>query len=284
MGESDMTDDSTSDRNSRFWDEMCGTNVARELGIRDSSTESLKKFDDWFFGFYPYLFSYLEPALATKGRIMEVGLGYGSVASYLMGNDVEYLGLDIADGPVEMANLRGQYLGRATTSAVVGDVLNLRDFERSSFGGAVAIGSLHHTGDFDKAISELADVVWPGGVIVGMVYSLFSIRNWIKRPGLLVRELLRPSRQEGPRVLADEQLRWMSDYNSDGIAAPSTEYFSRRALRSVLERHGSVEIQARNLDTIGLLGLSFPKLRLLMLKIRIDKLLGLDLYFVLYRQ
>jgi SAM-dependent methyltransferase len=280
MGESDMADNSTSGKNSQFWDEMCGTNIARELGIKDASPESLKKFDDWFFDFYPYLFAHLEPVLATDGRVMEVGLGYGSVASYLMGNGIEYLGLDIAQGPVEMANLRCRYLGRSTTSAVIGDVLNLRDFECSSFGGAVAIGSLHHTGDFDTAINEIANVVRPDGVIVGMVYSLFSLRNWIRRPGLLVRELIRPSRPNGPRVLADEQLRWLSDYNSEGIAAPSTEYFSRRALRTVLEGYGTVEIRARNLDTLGFLGFSFPRLRLLMLKVGIDRFWGLDLYFV----
>ena len=43
------------DRNAAFWDELCGTNLARTLGISDASPESLARFDEAYHALYPYL-------------------------------------------------------------------------------------------------------------------------------------------------------------------------------------------------------------------------------------
>lgn len=267
------------DRNSKFWDEMCGTNIARELEITDSEPESLKRFDDWFFSFYPYLGDQLAPVIERSTRVLEVGLGYGTVGTYLMNKGLQYTGLDIAEGPVELMNLRGKQLGKASPVAVVGDVLSMTMFSDHTFDSVVAIGSLHHTGNFDRAIAEVVRVAKPGAIVVGMVYSLFSLRNWIKRPTLMLRELRNNRGPGGSRVRADEHLRWMSDHNSSGDAAPATEYFSRRALRAVLEQHGDVTIRSRNLDSVGFLGLHFPGIRDTLMRTFLARALGLDLYF-----
>ena len=37
-------------------------------------------------------------------KVLEVGLGYGSVAQRIAENGAVYTGLDIAEGPVEMAD------------------------------------------------------------------------------------------------------------------------------------------------------------------------------------
>jgi len=73
-------DDSIDAKNAEYWDEVCGSNLARRLGINDSSPESLKKFDDWYFDFYPYLKGHLEPARRATGKVLKIGLGYGTVA------------------------------------------------------------------------------------------------------------------------------------------------------------------------------------------------------------
>ena len=44
-------------RNAAFWDELCGSSLAISLDIKDSSPASLKRFDDWYFDYYPYLFT-----------------------------------------------------------------------------------------------------------------------------------------------------------------------------------------------------------------------------------
>mgnify|MGYP003558160256 FL=1 len=46
--------ESINQANQVFWDEMCGTVLAKKLGITDFSAQSLAKFDQWFFDFYPF--------------------------------------------------------------------------------------------------------------------------------------------------------------------------------------------------------------------------------------
>ena len=45
--------------NSAFWDELCGSSLARALGIIDVSKESLNRFDQTYFDYYPYLNRYV---------------------------------------------------------------------------------------------------------------------------------------------------------------------------------------------------------------------------------
>jgi len=272
-------DDSIDAKNAEYWDEVCGSNLARRLGNNDSSPESLKKFDDWYFDFYPYLKGHLEPATRANGRVLEIGLGYGTVAGYLMGRGVDYLGLDIAAGPVSMANLRAGQLGVSVPRAQVGNALSMGTFADGTFAAAVAIGALHHTGDFRRAIREVARVVKPGGTIVGMVYSVFSVRNWILSPRLMTRTAWANRKPGGASVAADERMRWHSDHNSSGAAAPATEYLSRRALRAILTEFGDVTIRCRNLDAVGIRGFGALRMRKILMATPVSRIGGLDLYF-----
>lgn len=275
--------DRLSEANAEFWDEVCGSNLAKSLGVHDSQPQSLKRFDDWYFAFYPYLCDCLDRVVERPGSVLEIGLGYGSVGTFLLSRGMTYAGVDIASGPVDLMNLRASHLGLSEPVAFLGDALALEMFEQDIFDSVIAIGSLHHTGDFDLALQEAARVAKPGGTLVGMVYSLFSLRNWLRRPLVMFKALLRNRLTAGARICADENLRWMSDHNSSGVAAPATEYFSRRALRKALEPFGDVSIRARNLDTFVSTEANkfFPWLRLFLLKTPLAYLVGLDLYFTL---
>jgi SAM-dependent methyltransferase len=288
----DMSNEAISPLNSTFWNELCGTNTASKLGIVDGSPQSLKLFDEWFFSFYPYLQPFLNRALIDQDNVLEVGLGYGSVSTYLATQKLSYTGMDIAPAAVEMCNSRlSQIEGDHT--GIEGNALQA-PFPDSNFDAVVAVGSLHHTGDFDRAISEMCRVTKSGGVVCGMVYSLFSARNFIFRPISTLRQAFR-NLNHPVRINADEKLRWFSDHNLKGEAAPATEYFSRKALRLVLEAHGSVEIKARNLDSFPvpsrlgknsrtiLLGLG-NKVRKILIRTKLATWFGLDLYFVVRKR
>ena len=54
------------DRNAAFWDELCGSSLARSIGITDASAESLARFDAAYMGHYPYLPQYLDHPLTTR--------------------------------------------------------------------------------------------------------------------------------------------------------------------------------------------------------------------------
>src|SRR5690349_13633178 len=67
------------ERNAAFWEELCGTNMARELGITDASEESLARFDEAYFEYYPYLLDYFPPEVVEGARLLDIGLGYGTL-------------------------------------------------------------------------------------------------------------------------------------------------------------------------------------------------------------
>lgn len=215
--------------NSTFWTELCGTAQARSLGVVDSSPASLKKFDDWYFEFYPYLARHIRFDAVAGLRVLEVGLGYGSVAQRLAASGAEYRGLDISPGPVAMVNHRLRQAGLAG-SAQQGDVLSC-PFEDGSFDRVVAIGCYHHTGDLARAIAETRRVLKPGGIAIIMVYNAYSYRRWIRWPSQTLAYLSSDKLGlGGPRdAAADERAAY--DANSDGAAAPETVFVSASFIR-----------------------------------------------------
>ncbi len=88
------------ERNVEFWDTLCGASAARQLGITDHSEGSIRRSDEWSFGFYLYLFRHIPFDAMSRRRVLEVD---GTVAQRVAESGVDYTGLDIADGPVAMA-------------------------------------------------------------------------------------------------------------------------------------------------------------------------------------
>ena len=85
--------------NANFWDELCGSSLARQLGVTDASAESLARFDAAYLGHYPYLTSYLPNERLRGARVLEIGLGYGTLSGQLLSRGAQLEGVDIADGP-----------------------------------------------------------------------------------------------------------------------------------------------------------------------------------------
>ena len=59
-----------------------------------------------------------------------------------------------------------------------------------------------------------------------------------------------------------------------------TEYFSRKALRSVLEKYGDVKITTQNLDSLPIPFGVGDWLRKKLIRTKLAAWLGLDLYFI----
>ena len=76
------------------------------LGITGNDPASLKKFDDWYFEFYPYLDRFINFHLLRNRDVLEVELGYGTVGQKIAKSGARYTGLDIAQGPVDGLNHR----------------------------------------------------------------------------------------------------------------------------------------------------------------------------------
>ena len=259
--------------NAAFWDELCGSQLARQLGIKDHSFESLRKFDDGFFGFYPYLYKYLPfPDLKDK-RVLEVGLGYGSVTQKIIDAGARFSGLDIAAGPVAMAEHRCNMAGVADAVTRQGNIL-APPFEAGTFDWIIAIGCLHHTGNLPAAINAVHGLLRDGGEACIMVYNAASYRQFVQEPlSTAIRKFAGPFVAYKPRS-ENEAARGRYDASTDGTAAPQTEFVTKSELGRLCGAFSDVRIQAENIGAEGPFR-RFPRERLCKY---LGPFIGLDLY------
>ena len=255
-------------RNTAFWEELCGTGLAQALGITSKDPQALNQFDAGYFAMYPYLKQYVDRFPVSGKRILEVGLGYGTLSQYITERGADYQGLDIAEGPVEMVRHRLAMLGKPIRQVVQGSIL-AAPFDDGFFDMVYSIGCLHHTGNLSRAVSEVHRLLRPGGSAVVMLYNRHSFRQLVQAP--LVRLRARQAHR-------DEVVRGMYDSNQEGQAAPHTDYVSRSDVRRLFSSFESVEVTSQNFDNLIVRGrLVIRRERLLS---NVGRVLGLDLYIV----
>lgn len=236
--------DTISNRNAEFWNELCGSSIARHLGITDHSRRELERFDQYYFAFYPYLLHHVPTALMRGKKVMEVGLGYGTLGQKIAEDGADYLGLDIADGPVKMMNHRLEMLG-LKGRAVLGNILDC-PVESESLDWVVAIGCFHHTGDIQRCIDETYRVLKVGGEVSVMVYNRFSYRQWVLERETLSAKLADLGVPIGRPVAVSESMRKRYDTDSSGAAAPETRFSSIKELRRMFSRYSHVAFYREN--------------------------------------
>jgi SAM-dependent methyltransferase len=260
--------------NASFWSELCGSALARTLGITDDSKESLARFDNWYFDFYPYLFDHIPFQEMTGRSVLEIGLGYGTVAQRLAEAGANYHGLDISPGPVSMVRHRLRQNG-LTGDVRVGSVLDA-PFENERFDYIVAIGCLHHTGNLQKAISECHRMLKPGGRLIFMVYYAYSYRRfWNERPTTLRYLLREMTGYKGVVAQSSAAARAAYDANAEGESAPHTDWISKRSLKYLCRQFSKFTGTIENIDQAP----PFSKTpREVSLKTRWPSICGLDLY------
>jgi SAM-dependent methyltransferase len=257
--------------NAGFWDELCGTNLARELGIADASPASLARFDRAYLDLYPYLAGYLRAPEMRGRRVLEIGLGYGTVAEVLARAGADYHGVDIAGGPVAMARARLARIPGARPDQVhQGSALAL-PFPDAAFDRVISIGCLHHTGDLARGVAEARRVLRPSGGLLLMVYNRHSARRVLLWPLLAARHRL-----VAGAPAPEAWLRHANDGTAAGDSAPHTDFVSVAELRGLLHGMYGVRIDRRSIDRIPLGRREIPRATLM--RLGLDRLAGLDLY------
>jgi SAM-dependent methyltransferase len=261
-----------SSKNANFWDELCGTQLAKQLGVNDNSRASLKRFDDWYMEFYPYLYDHIPFGNMRDKDVLEVGLGYGTVSQKIAEAGARYRGLDIAAGPVAMANHRLSAIG-LPPHALQGSIL-AAPLEDSSFDYIVAIGCLHHTGNLQQAINECYRLLRPGGQLSFMVYYSYSWRRWRQSRSETLQYMARELRgYRGVVGLSNEGARAAYDVNDKGEGAPHTDWISQRSLRQYCRGFSAFRSKIENIDAMR------PNLsRERLMAVGATRVVGLDLY------
>jgi len=260
--------------NSEFWNELCGTGLAKHLGLTDHSPASLARFDETFLAIYPYLLPIIQPERMAGKDVLEIGLGYGTLGQKIVEGGACYSGLDIAPNAVRMMNLRMQIQGLAG-AAQVGSALDM-PFPDASFDFVVSIGCFHHTGNVQRCFDETWRVLRPHGIAVLMLYNKFSFRQWRGWPMQTAKELLRDWGFVNRQEQLDEQQRYAYDHNRAGTAAPEVVLVGKRQLRKMLSRFEHVSLQKQNADPLIIWGkLLATREKLLS---TLGRWLGLDIY------
>jgi SAM-dependent methyltransferase len=264
-GRTDQTDLDAA--NAAFWDELCGTWLARQLGIDVINDESLRRFDDAYMAMYPYLWRYLELDQVRGQRVLEIGLGFGTVGQLLACAGAEYYGVDVALGPIEMTRERLRMKGLDGSERIQqGNALNL-PFESGTFDRVVTIGCLHHTGNAAQGVAEVHRVLAPGGRAVVMLYNAHSVRQF----GLRARAMLDRRRD------AEKWIGAHYDSNTAGDVLPHIEYTSRSAARRLFRSFDRVRIDTQNIHDLRTRWFVVRREQLLG---NVARLVGSDLYIV----
>ena len=133
-------------------------------------------------------------AAARPSRVLEVGCGWGELARRIAGEvDTDVIATDLSPHMVELARAGG-------VAAEVADVQDL-PFADGNFDVAVAAWMLYHVPDRDRAVSELARVLRPGGRLVATTNSLLHLHELRELVGS-GRSTIAFSRESGGELLA----------------------------------------------------------------------------------
>ena len=259
-------------KNAEFWNELCGTWMARVHGITEVTPENLRQFDKTYLDYYPYLAPYVAKENLTNKKVLEIGLGYGTLGQLLASQGGEYYGLDIAQGPVEMMRYRLNQLGQPGELRVkVGSALDI-PYPEQYFDYVYTIGCLHHTGNLQKSIAEVHRVLKLGGKAIVMLYNYFSYRQLVEVPLQRLRE-----RGVFSASTFGERVRALYDTNDQGEAAPHTDYTTPLGVRRLFKNFSRVKVDIRNFETLSLFGNKIVVEREKLLD-NVARVLGLDLY------
>lgn len=262
------------EQNRVFWNEICGTTFAAMNKIELKDMYQIESFDKLYFEFYPYLFDELNWVLEGAESCIEVGLGAGTVSRYLASRCRNYIGLDISDQSCNFVQSTFNYLqikGRTVNRSI----LDTNDSsELKKYDCAIAIGSLHHTGNLNLALANLESIVKPGGRILVMVYNYLQPKRVLYTPIFAASNVI--SVFLNKKFCFEEKnrsVRKASDKNLKGDPAPITTYTSRKlfSVRKEFEYTTSFE----NSHKLGYRRFYIP--RKFVLK-HLSHLIGTDIY------
>jgi len=258
-----------------FWNELCGTNAFRNLGLKEINPESLKIFDSWYMNdMYPYLYKYLQFDHLKDKSVLEIGLGFGTVGERIFLSAKRYIGIDYAQNPVDLMHQRIKYHGKENTAKAIRANAHLLPFDDDTFDSIISIGCLHHTGETHKSVLEIYRVLKKGSKTVIMLYNKNSFRRIFLNP---LRYLLLALIRKNKFMDYDEFDRSIYDSDSDGNTPPVTEFVSKKNIESLFSYFQEVSIEIENFDDLYL-----PKTRIGIsrkwLLNNLDKVWGLDLY------
>ena len=214
--------------NASFWDELCGSGAARAWGVTDSSIGSLRRYDGNFLRYYPYLDRHIPWTSLRGKRVLEVGLGYGTVSQKLAENGALFTGLDIAPNPVAMVNHRLRQNG-LPGEAIQGNILSPPLPTAPSTRSWQSAACMHRR--FRRRDRSFAACLRPVVALSVWCTTSTPIEGYGMSRNGPSNTLYESS--AGARQRLRDGNTFAYDHAEDGTLAPSTEFLSVKTLRSL---------------------------------------------------
>lgn len=156
--------------------------------------------------------------LARGKRVLEAGCGTGLVLSRLKQVASSAHGFDLSAGMVRKARGRGLSVSLGSVTAV--------PFRDASFDLVCSFKVLAHVPQITDALTELARVTRPGGLLALEFYNPWSLRYAAKR-------IAGPGRISDQRTEADVYTRWDTPFAVPKLLPPNVKLVDYRGIRVV---------------------------------------------------
>ncbi len=155
--------------------------------------------------------------------VLEVGCGTGLVLERIAGFAKSARGIDLSPGMLEKARARGLDVSEASATEL--------PFPDDSFDVTCSFKVLAHVPAIEKALSEMARVTRPGGVVLAELYNPWSLRGLLRRFG--------PARSVGKNTNeSDVYTRFDSPVRAKELTPPGCTFEGARGVRIVVPTAG----------------------------------------------
>ncbi|MFD8004214.1 class I SAM-dependent methyltransferase [Streptomyces mirabilis] len=233
------------------------TNPCGEQLVGGPSSDELHHYEEFFdrydalkYGIESHIPACLNKLNLTNRQVLEIGLGQGAEAEQLIKRGALWTGVDITETSVQRTRIRMNLRGLPFQGIHRASVLDL-PFPDDSFDVVFSHGVLHHVPDIEQAQREICRVLKPGGELVVMLYSRWSL-NYLVAIGLVRRAAVLLSypivRMRGNKSngrLADHigtahrrglfkylRMGQFIHHNTDGPANPYSRVYDLRRVRA----------------------------------------------------
>lgn len=238
-----------------FWQShACGDALVG--GLRERFGGDYEKFfsdyDEFRYAMEDHLPACFDALEVSGKRVLEIGLGQGADAESLIRRGARWSGVDLTAESIERVRTRLTLRDLPFERLEQGSVLDL-PFPDGTFDMVFSHGVLHHVPEIRQAQQEIHRVLRPGGELVVMLYSRWSLNYLIAIAGIrrtallaaypLYRLGLLPERRAGEMLgghLANARrlglfrylrLREFTHYNTDGPTNPYALVYDRKKIK-----------------------------------------------------
>ena len=160
-----------------YWE----TNICETKNVRSPkySKKYFDEFEQYRYSVTPEILEFAQFTLWHDKKVLEVGVGAGTDFIQWVRAGAEAYGIDLTEASINHTTLRLKQYGLIPRELRVADAEEL-PYEDNTFDLVYSWGTLHHTPDIQKAISEAIRVTKKGGRIKLMLYNRHAAQMFIR--------------------------------------------------------------------------------------------------------